>query len=275
MDYINIQAPIIVVGAGRSGSTLLVRLLNAHPSISMKGETRFLVPRIWEIAYKERYWQKWQQFVDSHPTSSESNKPTLNNAELSELRDTTASQVAGFVYNLVHANDVYVNKAGIRLWGFKEIWNGTQTHDYSWDDYHDVFPHATWVHLIRHPYDFAISCAKWNCVDLTRQYADRRMKDWVRITNRSCELHDQKRWYEMHYEDLIRDPKQMMQALVRGGLGLGWYDGYLEPMQRRTLSTQNNAAISESRDETWRAILQSVEKPAGFFELIEKYQYTL
>ncbi len=41
------EAPIIIIGAGGSGSTLLDRSLNAHPDIDMIGETKFLVANAW------------------------------------------------------------------------------------------------------------------------------------------------------------------------------------------------------------------------------------
>jgi len=41
------EAPIIIIGNGGSGSSLLDRILNAHPDISMQGEMKFLVARAW------------------------------------------------------------------------------------------------------------------------------------------------------------------------------------------------------------------------------------
>src|SRR5262245_19644003 len=42
-----LAAPIIIIGAAGSGSTLLDRTLGAHPDIDMKGETKFLLAETW------------------------------------------------------------------------------------------------------------------------------------------------------------------------------------------------------------------------------------
>lgn len=55
----NIEAPVIVIGAGRSGTHLLERMLNAPPDILMYGETRFLVPRMWHQLWDESPLQRF------------------------------------------------------------------------------------------------------------------------------------------------------------------------------------------------------------------------
>src|SRR4051794_7984577 len=41
------EAPIIIIGNGGSGSSLLNQMLNGHPDIDMKGEMRFLIANAW------------------------------------------------------------------------------------------------------------------------------------------------------------------------------------------------------------------------------------
>ncbi len=49
-DY---RAPIVTIGAGRSGSTMLAAVPNAHPEVSFFSETHFLVPTVWERVFKQ------------------------------------------------------------------------------------------------------------------------------------------------------------------------------------------------------------------------------
>src|SRR5437667_12872785 len=46
------QAPLVVIGAGRSGSTLLAAILAAHPDLCFKGETVFLLPKLWRVVWE-------------------------------------------------------------------------------------------------------------------------------------------------------------------------------------------------------------------------------
>src|SRR4051812_3561595 len=45
-------APIVIVGAGRSGTTRLVAVLGDHPDVYMMGETSFLLPRLWDAFFQ-------------------------------------------------------------------------------------------------------------------------------------------------------------------------------------------------------------------------------
>jgi hypothetical protein len=42
-------------------------------------------------------------------------------------------------------------------WGFKEIWNGGDSFNYSWKTFTDAFPSAQYVQCVRNPYAFANS----------------------------------------------------------------------------------------------------------------------
>src|SRR5262245_115792 len=43
-----LDRPIVIIGAGRSGSSLLGEMLDAHPSIHMLGEMDETVPQLWK-----------------------------------------------------------------------------------------------------------------------------------------------------------------------------------------------------------------------------------
>jgi LPS sulfotransferase NodH len=56
----HLKRPIILIGTGRSGSTLLVRILNAHPDVQFEGETDFLIARLWREVWGNQFWLKSQ-----------------------------------------------------------------------------------------------------------------------------------------------------------------------------------------------------------------------
>src|ERR1700733_11625074 len=46
------SAPVIIIGPGRSGTTLLDAALGEHPDMYMIGETQFLVQRVWKTLWE-------------------------------------------------------------------------------------------------------------------------------------------------------------------------------------------------------------------------------
>ena len=171
----DIQAPLLVIGSGRSGTTLLIRALNAHPDIAFLGETQFLVPRIWQEVYENCFWFNWQRQEALSPSSAHVKLPELDETEVAALRERVGHLVADLVVGLLEV------PPSAKVWGFKELWNGTGAHCYPWTSFDAAFPRATWVHLIRNPFDFAQSCAQWTQVPLDRAYLGSRLKDWVSI----------------------------------------------------------------------------------------------
>ena len=129
----DLQAPVIIVGAGRSGTTLLVRALNAHPLVCFRGETGFLVARIWREVYENRFWYNWQRFVSTHPSSSAQALPPDETGELVALEAEVGKAIPHFVFQLFK-----INPSAIR-WGFKEIWNGSSSFNYDWQIYRAIF----------------------------------------------------------------------------------------------------------------------------------------
>ena len=47
-------APLVVIGAGRSGSSLLARIFGAHPAMCFDDENDFLTPKLWRLIWENR-----------------------------------------------------------------------------------------------------------------------------------------------------------------------------------------------------------------------------
>lgn len=64
---IKFDSPIIIIGAGRSGSTLLGHALNAHPDIIMIGETRLMTNSLWKDFHRWRAYATYSEdFILAH-----------------------------------------------------------------------------------------------------------------------------------------------------------------------------------------------------------------
>lgn len=230
------QAPLLIIGAGRSGSTLLARSLGAHPLISMKGETDFLTSRLWGQLWARRFWYEWERFVATEPASSQDPRPIPDESEESRQRERIGRIVARTVAEILAPDPA------APVWGFKEIWNGAQNHDHPWETYDAVFPRAVWVHLMRHPLDYVRSCVAWNRDDLTAEQARHRLIDWCGMVDRSRQRAScSPRWVELRYEDLTASPRVCIERVL-GACSLQWSDECLGPFAQRVLSSTGRVA---------------------------------
>jgi|GEM_PF-1313240 len=213
----NIQQPIILIGAGRSGTTLLTRLFDQHPDIDFRGETAFLLPRLWLETWEDRFWFNWQHYTDMSPQSSCEAFPIIHDNILDQARKKIGNIIAHAFVDILSI-DTHIYKA----WGYKEIWNGSSQFQYDWLPYHIVFPQAIWVHLIRNPFSFIESCANWNNEKLTFNYMRDRLIDWASIINHSRKLVPTGRYIEVRYEDIIAQPQETIQPVFER-MNLTWH----------------------------------------------------
>ena len=133
----DIGAPIIIIGNGGSGSSLLDRILNAHPCIVMKGEMKFLVPRAWTVFWEadaNTPLRNLKQRFDAEPDlenriigSPEQYRQFIRELEQAERLRT------GMALRQCLDEWFCVSEESARFWGFKEIMNGA-AHRHDWDE---------------------------------------------------------------------------------------------------------------------------------------------
>jgi len=218
MQQLDIRAPLIIIGAGRSGSTLLMRVLQGHPDISFRGEASFLVPRLWKECFENRYWHNWQRYYERHPGSALEELPALTAAELNQLRDRVGLAIARLVCELLEV------RATAKVWGYKEPWNGTGWARHDWDIYDAVFPRATWLHLVRNPFAFARSNAHWNGHPLDHGRLWALLEEWIGMVGYARQRASTGRFFELKYEEIVARPRTTL-APVLESMGTEWHEG--------------------------------------------------
>lgn len=231
------RSPIILIGGGRSGSTLVMRLLNAHGEIDFKGETNFLVARLWLELWGDRFWLYWPRQLECGITSSAQPVPMLDAQVLDRQRARAGGLCADLVRGVLEVRPDAIH------WGFKEPWNGSCAHHYEWDSYHHVFPGARWVHLTRHPFAFARSCAQWNEVSLTRRYLTERLADWVDMLAYNRRAANREALFEIRFEDVVSDPQATLAPLLHA-LGAQWQPAMSGILTRRAMASNPSSQVS-------------------------------
>ena len=266
---LDVQKPIIVVGAGRSGSTLISRMLDQHEEIRFCVDNYFLVPRLWLEFWEDRFWFNAKLFVESNPTSALASYPDVKESDLLEEMNRVGRVIAGTLIALL---DIDVGRWN--AWGYKEIWNGSAQFHYDWMPYDTVFPRAIWVHLIRNPFDFSRSCANWNRDPFTLDYLHKRLKDWTSIVECSRTRKSTGRYFEIRYEDAVKDPESVLTPVL-DQVGLPWAEACGDARSTYQLKSRGNED-GESSDHCHREEIEAcVANIVGLKDLIDELGYNM
>ncbi|HEY4589467.1 MAG TPA: sulfotransferase [Thermoanaerobaculia bacterium] len=198
------QAPMpFIVGAPRSGTTMLRLMLDAHPELAIPPETGFLqiVPELrgWGDALRERFFQAVTTFPANAPAWEDFQIPAEEfRARLAGIRPFHAADGVRLFYRM------YAARFGKPRWGDK-----TPLYSRHLLDIRKLLPEARFIHLVRDGRDVAVSLReRWFSPgrDIAVQAAF--WRDHVaaaRDQGRACP-----HFLEVRFEDLVRDPETML-----------------------------------------------------------------
>lgn len=200
--------PIVVIGgAARSGTTLLRTTLGRHPLIASVPETTVFLRRV------------------SSPTTI-GERLGWDPALVLRWQRESRSQ-AEFIAQVQRA---VLQETGKAIWAEKTPHNIQRLRFVR-----RHFRSAKLVHIIRDGRDVVCSLrrtpfakldhAHWDSVAATRRCA----VQWRTSVKAGLRLRGDPAYYELRYEDLVRNPEPALRALL-GFLGIPWDDGVLIPM---------------------------------------------
>jgi hypothetical protein len=222
--YPRLDAPIIIVGNGGSGTTLLDRTLNAHPSIEMLGEMKYLVVDAWTAfnrADANTTLRNVGEYFDSDPKLEARIKssPIAFRTLMTRLERDEMGRRTSLIREMI-AEWFCLNTSRAQIWGFKEITNNGAR---QWDCYDLIFPAAIWVHVIRHPMDWLFAAARLSGQPLSEETIPGFIKTWIDTVEMSRRRRTTGRYHEIKYEELHEDPQRALTPLF-SSLGLNWHD---------------------------------------------------
>lgn len=219
------ERPIFVVGAHRSGTTLLQSLIGAHPRIAAPPE----------IGFYGRIWSRRSELGDPREDSVlrtivelTLDRPTLREAGL-DVETTYTRACAGtrtYAGVLAAVLADFATRQGKPRWCEK---SPLQPVDWLWDQ----FPTAQLVHIVRDPRDSVASHRNlpWDnppAVELARR--------WLRFTAPALQVGpargDSSAYLRIRYEDLARAPEKVMRT-VFGFLGEDYDPAAVSDPERR------------------------------------------
>ncbi len=241
----DLTRPLIIIGAGRSGTTLLDAVLDAHPDIAMRGEFQFTVSRL------------WHQFWDIPAASAERDRRIK--AFMAEKNQPLSSDDADeAIYRFVREEETQRTADIIKFaldqfyeitalkkprWGFKEIWMGSDG-DHTWLPYDAVFPDAHYVHIVRDPYDYARSHADWLREPLTLDRLRQNLINWVQCFAKNRPRRETGRYHLISYEAMVASPESVLTPLLQA-IGLDWHEAMKKPFGHKILASGYRSSMPE------------------------------
>ena len=200
--------PLFILGAPRSGTSLLSRMLDSHPAIAVPDETKIfetfvpLLPHYGDLRDPARLrrlvedvvgW-RWIRRLPSPPAAE---------AVLARVTETDIGGVFAAVLGC------WAESQGKSRWGEK-----TPNNVHYWDEIERTFPDAAAVHILRDGRDVAVSQIKAPFGPKTMASSARRWVHFVGASRAIGERLGPSRYVEIRYEDLLVRPEAAMTTVL-------------------------------------------------------------
>jgi hypothetical protein len=261
--------PIFIVGAPRSGTTLLAAMLGAHSRISCGPETHFFRWLSRVQASKLCSVESWPgpavEFVCSISYRSFSDNGTKHlvdkyNLQESDIARYLANRQPSVAAMLGSITEPYMIAESRRRWAEK-----TPDHLEYVGIIRNHFPTSPIIRIVRDPRDVALSLSKvsWGTNSLAEG-----LLHWKRLDEASQEFfRDDVLSYSLRFEDLIAAPQLVLGALCKF-LGEEFEEGMLDTSRTgKKINTRNvpwkdkaSQPVDASRLQIWRNELETREK---------------
>jgi len=251
--------PFFIVGAPRSGTTMLRLMLDAHPSISVPPESHFLI----DLPRRLGPDPSWETMVEGLRSDERFNEwgldPDRVSEVLGELRGPTERTWRGL---FVAVFEAWARSRGAARWGDK-----TPIYAMHLTELFRLFPEAVVVHIVRDGRDVACSLRSMPWFDGDLHDAGRRWARTIAAARGSGPMHFGLRYHEIRYEALVEDPRAVLGSLMEA-IGetlderqLAFHERADEaiPEHRRAWHEQTSRPVNESAVGRWRTELDAAE----------------
>jgi len=213
--------PFFIIGAQRSGTTLLRLILNSHSKIAIPEEGTFLMPLLKDkyinYTFKGNELNKLIKYISLNPQFELWNKNFTD--FFKEVKHKGKITLKEFISNLYN---FYAKKEGKKYWGDK-----TPSFFRKIDVINKLFPEAKFIHIVRDGRDVFNS---WRKMNPTKGNAPVIALDWkykLKTIENSFQKIPIDRTLTIRYEDLLDNPKKTV-ANVCDFLEIHFEDGMLE-----------------------------------------------
>ncbi len=209
---------VFIVGCPRSGTTLLQRMINAHPEIAITPESHWiprLIEKSWAATAEGTVTRKLIRRVITHPKFA---RLHISGEDVYKLAP--KGQPVSYPCLVTRILDVYAKNKGKPLVGDK-------TPDYvrTISLLHTLWPDARFVHVIRDGRDVCLSMLNWpkvhpkpgNFVTWKDDAVSTAAWWWqlnVQLGRQAGRALGPELYHELRYESLVERPREQCEALL-------------------------------------------------------------
>ena len=217
--------PFFIIGSGRSGNTLLRRILNEHsnlyipPETYVIGESIKLFKRYQTIEWKDLVKLIYATYI-FHPQFEYFNVDNFTELYNQACNIEPNARSLSNIFKLYYINYKELHNETANIWGDKTPLNTLYI-----NDIYEVFPKAKYIHIHRNPYDAIVSYVK------SGRYKDYknatiRWKNSIEIASNFGKNHPSS-YFEIKYEDLVENPELYIKKTC-GFLGIEFEKSMLQ-----------------------------------------------
>ena len=273
---------VFLVGCPRSGTTLLQRMVNAHPQVAITPESHWiprLIKKPWALNPDGSVSNKLIRRMIEHPKFA---RLEISGDEVHGLapKDTPVT----YSWLVTQVLDRYGAAQGKALVGDK-----TPEYVREIAQLHALWPHARFVHLIRDGRDVAMSMLEWQKVDPKPGQFATWPEDpvstaawwWrhnVRLGREAGKALGPRLYWELRYEALVAQPREQSEALFRflelpfDESVLQFHAGKSDPgLEKKRAGLPVTPGLRDWRSAMPPADVERVETIAG--DLLDELQY--
>jgi len=251
-------SPIFIVGANRSGTTLLRLILNAHPRLAVPEELNYFNPWIvthWRDAASDRdafhhrvHWYLHEQMPPG----------AFGDVDLTELEDAIVTRASDYDWRGLYegALAAWARHHGKGRWGEK-----TPGNLFYVDTLLAMFPEAQFIHLVRDPRAGVASMQKTSFFGNDAAINALNRRKYLREGLRRDATMPPEQWTRVRYEDLLTAPEDTLRRLC-DVLGerytpsmLTYYedaDRYMSSAAAQDYNRSARRPIDPSKAHSWR-----------------------
>ncbi|GAB4236171.1 MAG: sulfotransferase [Stanieria sp.] len=221
-DNLPTNAPIFIFGSARSGTSLLSRIIGAHPRIAIPFESHLyntFYP--WLKFYGDLNLTKNRERLVDDILSTEVMRDWMPRPERQQILEAIESfdklnaspglksQGTVHFHEVVNAlMNTWTHAQGKQRWGEKTPW-----HVFYWSEILEAFPNAKIIHIVRDGRDAALS---WKQARFGPKHIYLLAKRWVHyldVIEQMRKVIDPNAFFELRYEDLLTHPETLTRQI--------------------------------------------------------------